>query len=236
MGAGTFGGSGSQRRFFAERRTKMVERQIAGRGISDQSILSAMRSVPRELFVGLEQQELAYDDTPLPIAAGQTISQPYIVALMIETAGLAAGQKVLDVGTGSGYAAAVMSKIAAHVYSIERHAELVEDAREALAEAGCTNVEVALGDGTLGWPDKGPFDAIVVAAGGPDVPHALLNQLAPGGRLVMPVGKRERYQHLVRVRNDNGDFVREDLGAVAFVPLIGAEGWEDTTPPSATPS
>jgi len=211
----------------AERRHAMVARQIAGRGIADERVLEAMRRVPREAFVSEALAEFAYEDTPLPIAAGQTISQPYIVALMIEAAEVAPGEKVLDVGTGSGYAAAVLGEIAERVCSVERHPQLAEEAARVLDELGYGNIEVKLGDGTLGWPQEAPFDAILVAAGGPEVPRSLLDQLAPGGRLVMPAGEVHRHQRLLRIRNRAGNFVREDLGAVSFVPLIGVEGWLD---------
>jgi protein-L-isoaspartate(D-aspartate) O-methyltransferase len=211
----------------AARRAAMVARQIESRGIADPRVLEAMRTVPREAFVAPALAEYAYDDTPLPIAADQTISQPYIVALMIEAAEVAPGQRVLDIGTGSGYAAAVLSRIVDHVVSIERHPDLVADARRALEAVGYDNVEIHEGDGTLGWPAAAPFDVILVAAGGPEAPQALLDQLAPGGRLVIPVGAHHRHQTLVRIREKAGRFVHEDLGAVAFVPLIGSQGWTD---------
>ncbi|MBU1176094.1 MAG: protein-L-isoaspartate(D-aspartate) O-methyltransferase, partial [Alphaproteobacteria bacterium] len=196
----------------AIRRDDMVDRQIRSRGILDAHVLAAMRDVPREAFVPAQLAEFAYDDTPLPIAAGQTISQPYIVAMMIAAAEVAPGQRVLDVGTGSGYAAAILSRIAAHVYSIERLPELAENAEKALNDLGYDNVDVRIGDGTLGWPEAAPFDAILVAAGGPDIPEALLEQLSEGGRLVMPVGERHRYQKLIRVRKAADAYVREELG------------------------
>lgn len=217
----------SERGDLSELRARMVARQIEGRGVTDLRVLAAMQEVPRETFVAPRLAEFAYDDTPLPIAAGQTISQPYIVALMIELAEVKRGDRVLDVGAGSGYAAAVLSRIADHVYAIERHPELVEDARKALDYLRYDNVEIELGDGTLGWAEHAPYDAIIVAAGGPEVPQPLLDQLAPGGRLVIPVGDRHRSQHLLRMRERNGEYVREDMGPVAFVPLIGAAGWQD---------
>jgi protein-L-isoaspartate(D-aspartate) O-methyltransferase len=185
--------------------------------------------VPREAFLPPELAEFAYDDRPLPIEAGQTISQPYIVAVMAEALQLgpdaAQTEDVLEIGTGSGYAAAVLSRIARQVYTIERHAELADLARERLSRLGYTNVEVKHGDGTLGWGDRAPFHAIVVAAGGPDLPRPLLDQLAIGGRLVIPVGT-SRAQELVRVtRISDTEYRREDLGPVVFVPLIGAAGW-----------
>ena len=219
--------SGRERGDLARQRAEMVARQIWARGVKDPAVLAAMGEVPREVFMAPDLSEFAYDDTPLPIAAGQTISQPYIVALMIELAEVSAGDRVLDVGVGSGYAAAVLSRIVDNVYGIERHPELVENARKALDHLRYDNVEIALGDGTLGWLEHAPYDAILVAAGSPEVPRSLLDQLAPGGRLVIPVGDQHRAQHLLRVRNKSGEYVQEDLGAVAFVPLIGAEGWQD---------
>jgi protein-L-isoaspartate(D-aspartate) O-methyltransferase len=206
----------------------MVASQVAGRGVADQRVLDAMRQVPREAFVGADMEEFAYEDSPLPIAAGQTISQPYIVGLMIEAAEIRPGDHVLDVGTGSGYAAAVLSRLAARVYSVERHRELADGARRALEQQGYANVEVRHGDGTLGWADAGPFDAILVAAGGPEVPEVLRRQLKIGGRLVIPIGERGGAQELVKVVRDAEDrFHEEDLGPVTFVPLIGAGAWGD---------
>jgi protein-L-isoaspartate(D-aspartate) O-methyltransferase len=210
----------------------MVERYIRARGVRDPRVLAAIASVPREAFLPPELAEFAYEDRPLPIEAGQTISQPYVVALMTEALQLSPDEDVLEIGTGSGYAAAVLAGVARRVYTIERHAELAELSRERLARLGYANVEVRHGDGTLGWPEHAPFGAIVAAAGGPDVPRALLDQLAIGGRLVMPVGT-SRAQELVRVtRVGPTELRREDLGAVQFVPLIGEQGWaEERTDP-----
>ncbi|MGF1606613.1 MAG: protein-L-isoaspartate(D-aspartate) O-methyltransferase [Rhodothalassiaceae bacterium] len=210
---------------FAPQRAQMVARQIAGRGITDERVLAAMRTVPREAFVAPNLADYAYEDSPLPIAEGQTISQPYIVAMMAQAAEPAPGQRVLEIGTGSGYGAAVISRIATHVYSIDRHQSLIDHAAEALDRLGYGNIDLRVGDGTLGWPEAAPFDAIIVTAGGPDIPQTLLDQLAPGGRLVIPVGDRHMHQELVRVRKQDGGFVREALGAVRFVPLIGSHGW-----------
>ncbi|MCK9537909.1 MAG: protein-L-isoaspartate(D-aspartate) O-methyltransferase [Dokdonella sp.] len=213
----------------AERPTQrqhMVDTQIAGRGIRDPLILEAMREVPRERFVGREMQEFAYEDNPLPIGEQQTISQPYIVALMIEAARIQPGDRVLEVGAGSGYAAAVMSRIAGHVHAIERHAVLAEAARQRFDALGYSNISLAVGDGSRGLPEAAPFDAILVAAGAPKVPEALREQLAVGGRLVVPVGSQTRGQRLRRItRRGKTQYEEEDLGGVRFVPLVGAEGW-----------
>jgi protein-L-isoaspartate(D-aspartate) O-methyltransferase len=213
---------------FASEREAMVERQMKRRGITEPEILDAFRQVPRELFVSPAYAHLAYEDHPLPIEAGQTISQPYIVALMIEAAAVCSGSKVLEVGSGSGYAAAVISRIAAKVVGIERQHELVEVARERLSRIGYENVEIVEGDGTRGWPEQAPYDAIIVAASGSHLPQPLLDQLRPGGRLVMPLGGPGWMQKLVSVfKRDDGSFDKSDLGAVRFVPLIGDEGWRE---------
>ncbi|HEY2388908.1 MAG TPA: protein-L-isoaspartate(D-aspartate) O-methyltransferase [Candidatus Binatia bacterium] len=215
-------------------RERMIERHLVARGIRDRAVLDAMRAVPREAFVAGELAEFAYEDAPLPIEAGQTISQPYIVAEMTVALGLGSEVRVLDVGTGSGYAAAVLSRIAREVYTIERHEELAEAATRRLRSLGYENVHVRHGDGTLGWPEHAPYDGIIVAAGGPDVPKPLLEQLAVGGRLVVPVGPTPREQVLVRVtRTGEETYERETLGAVRFVPLIGAEGWSAREAPRA---
>jgi protein-L-isoaspartate(D-aspartate) O-methyltransferase len=207
-------------------RQRMVERQIRARGVRDERVLHAMAAVPREAFVPPGQEAHAYDDSPLPIAAGQTISQPFVVALMVEALELGGADRALEVGAGSGYAAAVMSRICAAVYAIERHAALVADAQAALDRVGYRNVTVRHGDGTLGWPEEAPFDGILVSAGGPQIPAALREQMAPGGRMVIPVGTLGRVQRLVRVVRERADSWREDdLGEVAFVPLIGEQGW-----------
>jgi protein-L-isoaspartate(D-aspartate) O-methyltransferase len=205
----------------------MVQRQIARRGVRAENVLNAMRKVPRERFLPRGRRLLAYDDAPLPIGDGQTISQPYIVAYMTEALGLEGDEKVLEIGTGSGYAAAVLAEIAADVYTIERIAGLADMARTVLAELGYQNVHVRQSDGTLGWPEHAPFDGIVVTAGGPEVPESLKHQLTTGGRLVIPVGTRTWYQELVRVtRIDAVEFDTERLVPVRFVPLIGEEGWD----------
>src|SRR3954464_15671608 len=187
----------------ARERDRMVDIQIARRGVRDKLVLEAMRRVPREAFVEPGFEEFAYEDSPLPIAENQTISQPYIVALMIEAAEVKPGDRVLEVGAGSGYAAAVMSRIADRVHAIERHPSLGEAAQERFRRLGYDNIDLRVGDGTLGWPDAAPFDAILVAAGGPDVPQALKNQLAIGGRLVIPVGDETRHQSLIKLTRKN---------------------------------
>jgi protein-L-isoaspartate(D-aspartate) O-methyltransferase len=204
----------------------MVERQVAARGVRSPLVLDAMRQVPREAFLPDSLKEFAYEDSPLPIEAEQTISQPYIVAYMIEALGLEGGENVLEIGAGSGYAAAVLSRIAGEVYTVERVAELAEKAAARLAGLGYRNVHVLHGDGTRGWPEHAPYDAIAVAAGGPAVPESLKQQLKVGGRLVMPVGNDPRAQELVRVtRVSETEFTTEDIADVRFVPLIGEEGW-----------
>lgn len=209
-------------------RQRMVKEQIAARGVRSKLVLDAMGQVPREIFIPEPMREFAYDDTPLPIADGQTISQPYIVAFMVEALNLEGGEKVLEIGTGSGYAAAVLAQIASEVYTVERIGHLAEGARTALAETDCDNVHVIHGDGTLGWEEQAPYDAIVVAAGGPRVPDSLKNQLKIGGHLVIPVGTHARSQELVRVsRISEQEFKTEDLADVRFVPLLGEEGWTE---------
>ncbi len=213
---------------FAQLRANMVERQIAGRGIGDQAILEAFRTVPREEFVGPDHAADAYGDHPLPIGYDQTISQPYIVALMIEAAGIGPAERVLEVGAGSGYAAAVMGRLAAHVVAIERKPELAAAARERLARLGYSNVEIVEGDGSCGWPSQAPFDAILAAASGSHVPRPLIEQLAAGGRLIMPLGGQLWAQKLVRLtRLADGGTKRETLCKVKFVPLIGDHAWRE---------
>ena len=210
------------------RRAAMIEQQIYARGVRDEKVLAAFAAVPREDFVPEDLQELAYADRPLPIGEGQTISQPYIVAFMIEALDLAEGAKVLEIGAGSGYAAAVLAQIAGEVFAIERIESLAEQASLNLAKAGITNVHIRHADGTRGWAREAPFDAILVSAGAPHVPEDLLTQLAIGGRLVVPVGASQRAQELVRVtRTGEDSYETEELADVRFVPLIGEHGWED---------
>jgi protein-L-isoaspartate(D-aspartate) O-methyltransferase len=211
---------------FTVARARMVDLQLAGRGITNPLVLAAFRAVPREQFVPPELAELAYSDRPLPIGDGQTISQPYIVALTVEALGLTGKERVLEIGTGSGYEAAILSRIAREVFTVERLESLATGARDRLGRLGYRNVCVLHGDGTLGWPEHRPFDAIAVSAGAPEVPQALLDQLAPAGRLVIPVGSDETSQTLVRVtREGPAEFREEALAQVRFVPLIGAQGW-----------
>ena len=218
--------SAAERLRYTAARERMVAEQIESRGVQDAAVLRAMRAVPRELFVPRASRPYAYDDTPLPILANQTISQPYVVAYMIETLRLGPADRVLEVGAGSGYAAAVLSRIAREVYTVERHRRLADYARARLARTGCDNVQVLHGDGTLGWPEHAPYDGIIVAAGGPAVPDSLRAQLAVGGRLVMPVGRSKHQQNLVLVTRQTAiDYNEESLAPVAFVPLIGDEGW-----------
>lgn len=213
----------------AETRYWMVERQVRRRGVEDERVLEALRAVPREAFVPREMEEFAYEDSALPVEAGQTISQPYIVGLMLAAAGLQAGDRVLEVGAGTGYAAAVAARLADCVFAIERDVGLARTAATRLAQLEVENVEIRQGDGTLGWPEAGPFDAIIVSAGGPDVPKALADQVAVGGRLVIPVGEtRDRQRLLKMTRVEAGRWVSEDLGEVMFVPLIGAHGWRES--------
>src|SRR5215203_3014200 len=218
-----------------QRRERMVETQIAARGIRDPALLDAFRTVPREAFVDEGFEEFAHEDGPLPIGEEQTISQPYVVALMIEAAELKPVHRVLEVGAGSGYAAAIMSKVADRIFAIERHASLVEQARQRFGKLGYDNIELRAGDGTKGWPEAAPFDAIIVSAGGPEVPESLKAQLALGGRLVIPLGKDARRQSLRKlVKTGASSFESEDLGAVAFVPLIGEQGWAEDGRRAAT--
>ena len=207
-------------------RREMVEKQISSRGVHDTKVINALLEVPREFFVPENMLEFAYNDSPLPIEEGQTISQPYVVALMVEELELVEDDRVLEIGAGSGYAASILSRIAAEVYAVERHPVLAELARQRVGELGYDNVKILCGDGTQGWPEHAPFDAIVVAAGGPEVPQSLLEQLAIRGRLVIPVGDDLRTQDLLRIkRTGEHKFERESLGHVQFVPLIGSEGW-----------
>lgn len=207
-------------------RKMMVAEQLVPRGITSERVLAAMERVPRHLFVPSAEQPRAYADMALPIAAGQTISQPYIVALMTQALGLGGRERVLEIGTGSGYAAAILAECAAEVVSVERQRELIAAAARTLHELGYATIRLIHSDGSIGWPDLAPYDAISVPAGAPAVPQALLDQLADGGRLVIPVGPAEE-QRLIRITRRGRDWERAELGAVRFVPLIGEAGWND---------
>ena len=210
---------------FEDQRRKMVETQIMRRGISDETVLAALLKVPRELFVPQEFQHLAYDDSPLSIGNGQTISQPYIVALMMELLELKNSDKVLEIGTGSGYQTALLAEICAEVFTVERIGALSVLARKVLREAGYENIHFKIGDGSLGWNDKTKFDKIIVTAASPKIPPPLLNQLQEGGIMVIPTGSKFM-QNLIVIINKNGEFVRKNHGGCTFVPLIGEEGWQ----------
>ena len=211
---------------FATLRRRMVERYIAAYGVRDELVLGAMDKVPRELFLLKEFREFAYEDSPLPIGDEQTISQPYIVAFMAEALMLKGGEKILEIGAGSGYGAAVLAEIAAEVYTVERLRKLAERAAATLAKLGYRNVHVLHGDGSRGWPQHAPYDGIAVAAGAPQIPESLKEQLKIGGRLVIPVGPDQRAQELIRiVRVSQSEYRTENIGDVRFVPLIGVEGW-----------
>jgi len=212
--------------FYPLERERMVREQLTSRNIRDPRVLSAMRSVPREQFIPPEHRHLAYADGPLPIGQSQTISQPYIVALMTQLLELQGDERVLEVGTGSGYQAAILSYLAKSVDTIERHAQLARRAEQALSQLGLENISVHVGDGSQGLPEAAPFEAIIVTAAAPDIPQPLLEQLADGGRLVIPVGGR-RGQYLQRLRRQGDAFKSEILEPVAFVPLLGKHGWED---------
>lgn len=215
----------TERERFAGRRAGMVARQLRRRHIVDEAVLAAMGEVPREHFLPREQRPMAYHDRALPLTGGQTMSQPYMVAAMTEALGLSPGQRVLEIGTGSGYQTAVLAHLADEVFTMERLPGLAAAARALLRDAGCDNVRVRVGDGTLGWPEEAPFDAILVTAAAPAAPASLEEQLRPaGGRMVIPVGSR-RVQRLVRIRRTRDGTTTERLMECAFVPLMGAEGW-----------
>lgn len=212
---------------FADKRMKMLELDLEPRGIDDAATLASMGLVPRHRFVPEDLQNYAYADGPLAIGQGQTISQPYIVALMTQSAELKPDSNVLEIGTGSGYAAAVLSRIVREVYTVERIPELAKSAEVRYRELGYGNIHVKIDDGTLGWPEHAPYDAIIVTAGAPSLPESLIEQLKPGGRMVIPVGD-SLSQELIRVRkNEDGEVFREFLGHVRFVPLIGEQGWRE---------
>jgi protein-L-isoaspartate(D-aspartate) O-methyltransferase len=209
----------------AAERERMVVDQLIGRDIRDQRVLAAMRTVPRHAFVPGDYRHLAYSDGPLPIGEGQTISQPYIVALMTQLLSLEGHEKVLEVGTGSGYQAAILAYLVAEVHTIERHGQLADNARALLTDLGYKNVHIHLGDGSQGWFAAAPYDAVIVTAAAPEVSPLLLEQLAEGGRLVIPVGGR--FNQLLQLwRRKDDAFTHDELTPVAFVPLMGKYGWD----------
>ncbi|BBL69361.1 protein-L-isoaspartate(D-aspartate) O-methyltransferase [Methanoculleus chikugoensis] len=215
---------------YRREREEMVEFQIRARGIGDERVLAAMRKIPRHLFVPKNLERAAYEDQPLPIGEGQTISQPYIVAVMTEQLEIRSHDRVLEIGTGSGYQAAILAELAGKVVSVERLAHLADRARENLARAEVTGVEIVVGDGTQGYPPEAPYDAIVVTAASPEIPGPLVEQLAEGGRLIAPVGPRE-CQDLVKLVKREGSVETVPLGGVCFVPLIGQFGWQGEISP-----
>ncbi len=217
---------GRERANYSRARERMVRQQIAARGIRAERVLDAMRSVPRHLFVPLESRHSAYMDGPLSIGQGQTISQPYIVALMTEALELRGHERVLEIGTGSGYQAAILSQLASHVYTVERIPELASRAQDLFRQLGYDNISMHVGDGTLGWLEHAPYEAIIITAAAPEIPRPLTDQLAEGGRLVAPIGGSWS-QSLVRVRKQRGHLRRQELTSVAFVPLIGQHGWPE---------
>jgi protein-L-isoaspartate(D-aspartate) O-methyltransferase len=206
-------------------RDQMVETQIGARGIRDERVLSAMRRVPRHIFVPEKARAAAYGDYPLPIGHGQTISQPYIVAMMTTLLQINPDDRVLEIGAGSGYQAAILGTLAKEVVSIERIPEVALLAQENLSASGISNVRVIVGDGTLGYPDRAPYDGVLITASTPSVPPPLIDQLVEGGRLVAPVGSRD-LQELIRLTRKGSDITREFFGGVMFVPLVGEHGWE----------
>jgi protein-L-isoaspartate(D-aspartate) O-methyltransferase len=210
---------------FERARGRMIEEQLVGRGLSDPRVLAAMAHVERHRFVDEALQERAYDDKPLPIGARQTISQPFMVGLMTQTLELHGGERVLEVGTGCGYQAAILAEIAANVFTIERMSTLAAAARQRLDALGYFTVAIRVGDGTLGWSEEAPFDAIVVSAGTPRVPRPLIGQLRDGGRLVFPIGEEE-LQTLVRIRKEGTRLHEEYFGDCRFVKLVGRYGWD----------
>lgn len=213
---------------YVKQRTRMVDSQIRSRGIGDQRVLKVMETIPRHFFVDEALRDQAYNDNPLPIDERQTISQPYIVALMTEALNLKGNEKVLELGTGSGYQTAILAELAERVFSIERIASLASGARKILDSLNYYNVAIRVGDGTYGWKEESPFDAIIVTAGAPDIPKTLVEQLVVGGRLVIPIGGRHSQAliKLTRLSEDINDVKKEDLGGCRFVDLVGDHGWE----------
>jgi protein-L-isoaspartate(D-aspartate) O-methyltransferase len=215
-----------EKEYYKTERLRMVEGQLASRDIKDERVLEAFRAVPRHQFVPQESRHLAYANGPLPISQSQTISQPYIVALMTQLLELKGDEVVLEIGTGSGYQAAILARLASEVHTVERHKELAKSATSILSALGYNNVHVHIGDGTLGWPDSAPYDGVIVTAAAPSVPRPLLKQLKDGGRVVIPVGGRGA-QFLECWQRKGSDFERDQIAPVAFVPLIGEHGWEE---------
>ena len=211
---------------YAAERERMVKDQLEKKGIRNARVLDAFRRVPRHLFVNPADEGSAYEDRPLALSSGQTISQPYMVGLMTEALDVAQGHKTLEVGTGSGYQAAILAELGARVHTVERLPELSTEARSRLERAGVSGIQYRVGDGTLGWPEEAPFDRVMVTAGAPDAPIGLLTQLAENGVLVVPVGD-DRVQDLIRFRRGGGRVSRERLCRCSFVKLIGAEGWPE---------
>ncbi len=211
---------------YREKREWMVKTQIISRGIKDKRVIEAMKKVPRHLFVPKDSENEAYNDYPLPIGYGQTISQPYMVALMTEALELKGDEKVLEIGTGSGYQTAILAELAKEVYTIERIIELLKRAEDLLKKLGYKNIKFKAGDGTLGWQEYKPFSAIIVTAGAPKIPRPLIDQLEDGGRLVIPVGGRYS-QELIKVTKKGDELIKENLGGCRFVDLIGIHGWKE---------
>lgn len=207
-------------------RESMVKEQLMARGISDKKVLDAMRKVPRHKFVPKHLEEAAYEDNALPIGEGQTISQPYMVAIMTEKLGLKGGEKVLEIGAGSGYQAAILAEIAGQVFTIEKVPELADRARVKLEELGYRNIKVIVGDGTLGLPEEAPYEGIIVTAGAPSVPQPLIDQLAEGGRIVIPVGEMHLQALKIATKHGRKLDIEDSIGCV-FVPLVGKYGWEE---------
>ncbi len=220
---------GDEEEYFARLRDLMVSEQIEARGIKDRRVLEAMKDIPRHFFVPASLKERAYDDTPLAIGEGQTISQPYMVALMTELLNLKGDEKVLEVGTGSGYQAAILARLARFVYTVERIPRLASEAKKRLEDLGITNVEVVVGDGSRGLPQHSPYQGIIVTAGAPRVPNVLIEQLAEGGRLVIPVGSSS-LQILTVVEKKEDEVITREEGSCIFVPLVGKYGWAERPP------
>ena len=211
---------------FKKERLAMVEDQLRRRGIHDQRVLEAMAKIPRHSFVSPEYQAAAYEDRPLPIGEGQTISQPYMVAVMTQSLELTGGERVLEIGTGSGYQTATLAELAKTIFTVERIQVLIQRAQKVLQNLGYENIFFLHGDGTKGWPENSPFEGIIVTAGAPEVPQMLTSQLADGGRLVIPVGPRYT-QTLYKVTRKGNRFMEEDITGCVFVPLLGDFGWKE---------